>query len=202
MKSSLLASYPASAFVTFDDKAIYVADFSERTGKVRGVEIHPSIPSDPNDTTKDMDCLRIHNNKRMSVVFNVFDDHQFKTADNHDMEHCECCFFPSVNSDTTFVGFVEIKDCKSKNISDYKAKTKEQIINTVRQFREKGIIDKQEIFGVISFPRKRTAYDLNIFSDYTEYKRLYKTEKIHFIATNDVYIINDKTLNFKEINKQ
>lgn len=202
MKNRIKASYPASVFVTLNDVMAYIADFSERTAKSRGVEVHPSIPKDPNNATKDMDCLHFHNIKKLSVDYNVFDDHQFKDKFNHDLEHCECCLFPTSNNDATFVGFVEIKDCKSRNISDYREKTKKQIINVVKLFRSIGVIDKQEVYGIISFPRKKTAYDHNIFSDYTEYKRLYKSEKIHFIASNNIYIINDKTLNIKDITKQ
>ena len=40
------------------------------------------------------------------------------------------------------MAFVEIKDCKSKNISEYKDKVKTQIISTVQIFRDKGIIEK------------------------------------------------------------
>lgn len=39
------------------------------------------------------------------------------------------------------MAFVEIKDCKSKNISVYKDKVKIQIISTVQMFRDKGIIE-------------------------------------------------------------
>lgn len=202
MRNRTISAYPISTFTTLSNVVIYIADFSERSEKARGVEVHHSIPSSPNDAARKMDCLHINNKEMLSVDFNVFNDHQFKDADNHDLEHCECCLFPTVNNDSTFVGFVEIKDCKSRNISDYKEKTKEQIVNTVKLFRKAGIIGNQEIYGIISFPRKKTAYDHNIFSDYTEYKRLYKAERIHFIAANEIYITNDKTLNSKDIKKR
>lgn len=87
-------------------------------------------------------------------------------------------FFPAEeNKETVWMGFLEIKDCKPKNIVQYKDKTKEQIISTVRLFREKGILSSGRIYGLISFPRrKKVAFDQTIFEDVTAYKRLYKTE--------------------------
>ena len=200
MRNKITSKYPASTFVKLCSALIFVADFSERTGNARKVEVHSSIPPDPNDSTKKMDCLCFHNKRQMSLEFNVFDDHQFRDGLNKDVEHCECCFFRENSGNSTFVGFVEIKDCKPKNISEYKTKVKTQIINVVRIFRENLIaVDKQEIYGIISFPQKKTAYDQSIFSDYSEYKKLYKSEKIHFIPANDVYIIDDNTLNIKNI---
>ena len=199
MRSKITSKYPASTFVKLGSALIFVADFSERTGNAKKVEVHPSIPRDPNDSTKEMDCLCFHNKKQLSLEFNVFNDHQFKDGLNKDIEHCECCFFRENKDDSTFVGFVEIKDCKPKNISEYRSKVKTQIINVVRIFREKQIVDKQVIYGIISFPRKKTAYDQSIFSDYSEYKELFKSEKIHFIPANDVYVIDDITLNIKDI---
>ena len=199
MRSKITSKYPASRFDKFSGELVFIADFSERTNSAKKVEVHPSAPSDPNDTTKDMDCLCLHNKRQLLLEFNVFNDHQFKDEKNKDVEHCECCFFPENNGDSTFVGFVEIKDCKPKNISEYKSKVKDQIINVVKVFREKQILENQEIYGIISFPRKKTAYDQSIFSDYSEYKRLYKSERIHFIPANDVYIIDDNTLNIKDV---
>ena len=199
MRSKITSKYPASTFVKSDSASIFVADFSERTGSARKVEVHTSVPSDPNDSTKEMDCLCFHNKKQLSLEFNVFNDSQFKDDLNNDIEHCECCFFRENKGDSTFVGFVEIKDCKPKNISEYKSKVKNQIINVVRIFRESQMVYKQVVYGIISFPRKKTAYDQSIFSDYSEYKELYKSEKIHFIPANDVYVTDDNTLNIKDI---
>lgn len=104
-------------------------------------------------------------------------------------------FFPAEeNKETVWMGFLEIKDCKPKNIVQYKDKTKEQIISTVRLFREKGILSSGRIYGLISFPRrKKVAFDQTIFEDVTAYKRLYKTEHIHFFAVNEI-VVNDKSV--------
>lgn len=196
MKSNILSAYPNSTFAQSKALRIFIADFSERTGKKRGVEMHENMPPEaPDDSEQTMDCFVLNNSKPLEVCFNIFDDHQFKDAEGKDIEHCECCFFPTTNDEKSWVGFIEIKDCKPRNLSEHKQKTKEQIISTVRMFRQKDIINKQKVYGIISFPRKKkVAFDQTIFGDYCEYKQLYQAEKIRFLATNSVTIVDEYTL--------
>ena len=56
MRNRILAAYPDSEFGTTNAPKIYVADFSKRTNKARGVEIHEIMPKDPDNDTSDMDC--------------------------------------------------------------------------------------------------------------------------------------------------
>lgn len=194
MRNRILSVYSNSTFKTSNSVSIYVADFSQRTKCERKVEVHDYIPLTPNEE-KNMDCLNLNNPNRISTDFNIFDDHSFKDENNNDKEHCECCLFPTTNDNNTWVGFVEIKDCKSKNIVEWKDKVKEQIINVVRLFINDHIIDKQRIYGIISFPRRnKVSFDQTIFDDYTEYKKLFKEERIHFIASNNVTIENERSI--------
>lgn len=194
MENRILVAYPDSVFVGQAGVDIYLTDFSERTHKARGVEVSVTQPEAPDAPGSLMDCLRIHNKAAINITFNIFDDHQFKDEANNDIEHCECCFFPKDNDETTFVGFVEIKDCKPHNISENKTKAKEQIVRTVRLFRERNILTQQRVYGIVSFPKKKTAFDQNNFYNYTEYKKWFKEEKIRFIPENDICIKDAKTL--------
>lgn len=197
MRSKIWAVYPNSVFQSRKASTLYIADFSVRTSKKRGVEVHDTSPEEPNTPNKKMDCVVLKNEHELSIDFNLFDDHQFKNEENKDMEHCECCCFPTDNDDETWIGFIEIKDCKLKNIIDFKDKAKEQIKSTVHEFRKHNIIDKKKsVYGIISFPRKtKIAFDQTIFDDYTEYKRLFKSEKIRFFATNQIVITDRCQLN-------
>lgn len=50
---------------------------------------------------------------------------------------------------------------------------------------------RKKVYGIISFPRRnKTSFNQMIFEDYTEYKRLFQSERIHFIAANDVNVID------------
>lgn len=194
MKNKLQAIYPQSVFCCSTASRLYITDFTERTGSNRKVEFHESVPQIPNSTT-DMDCLILENSSQLAVVCNIFNDNQFKDNNGDDLSHCECVFFPENEHKSMSVAFVEIKDCKSKNISVYKDKVKTQIIYTVQIFRNKGIIEKQRVYGIISFPRKnKVSFNQTIFDDATEYKKLHQKYKIRFLPTNCVSIIDGKKL--------
>lgn len=194
MKNKIQAVYRKSVFYSSTSIKLYIADYSERTSFKRKVEFHETIPQAPCGT-KDMDCLLLENSSRIPVVCNIFDDNQFKDNEGNDISHCECMLFPESEHENIGVAFVEIKDCKPKNISFYKNIVKTQIVSTVRIFRDNGIIEKQCIYGIISFPRKnKTAFDQTIFDDVTEYKKLYQKYKVHFFPTNSVYVFDEKKL--------
>lgn len=194
MENRIKHIYPSVLPQIFSDAEVYVADFSERTNSARGVEFHPSHPLCPKTEGQLMDCLLIRNPKSLALSFIPFENHLFKNEQGNDMEQCECCFFPSLtdSTDSNFISFVEIKDCKSKNLSVHKDKAKSQLTTSIREFRCKDIItDKQRVYGIISFPRmKKLSFNQTILEDYTEYKRLYKQERIHLLITNEVTVVS------------
>jgi len=194
MKNKIQTAYPQSVFHRSTEAKLYIADFTERTGHNRKVEFHTTIPQVPGSTA-DMDCLVLENPLQLPVLCNIFDDNQFKSDDGNDLSHCECVFFPETELNDAILAFVEIKDCKSKNISVYKNKVKEQIITTAQIFREKSIIENQRVYGIVSFPRKnKVSFNQTIFDDFTEYKKNYQKYKVHFLLTNSASIINEKKL--------
>ena len=186
MKSKIQTAYPQSVFQSTSAETIYVADFTERTNSARKVEIHTAEPCVP-DSGESMDCLKVNNRDKVGLEFCLFDDHQFKDEEGKDISHCECCFFPTENA--SGLGFVEIKDCKAKNVATYKDKMKEQILSTVHLFRSSGIVDEQKIYGVLSFPRKKKM----LFNDFP-YRDIYETTRwvkdygIHLVAANEVNV--------------
>lgn len=192
MKNRIIQTFPNSKFGKSCSTNIFVADFSKRTNKSRGVEISDNVPSDPNDEKKEMECLDLCNPDRMIIDYNIFEDDQFKDEKKKYLAHCECCLFPSENNDKTWVAFIEIKDCKFKNMSVHINTAKEQIISTVDIFRSNGIVNpKQNIYGLISFPRRnKLCFDQTIFEDYTVFKKMYKGNKIHLMISNTV-TVND-----------
>ena len=188
MRNKILHVYPKADFICSSAKRIYVADFSERTKAVRKVEVHEQVPSCPLRPDQKMDCFVLDNRNSLPIDFHIFAEQQLTDDEGKEIEHCECCFFPAgADKGPFWMAFLEIKDCKAKNIVQYKDKTKEQIISTVRLFRKRGILPTGRVYGLISFPRrKKVAFDQTIFEDVTEYKRLYKTEHIHFFANNEI----------------
>ena len=186
MKSKIQTAYPQSVFQSTSAETIYVADFTERTNSTRKVERHTAEPCVP-DSGESMDCLKVNNRDKVGLEFCLFDDHQFKDEEGKDISHCECCFFPTENA--SGLGFVEIKDCKAKNVATYKDKMKEQILSTVHLFRSSGIVDEQKVYGILSFPRKKKM----LFNDFP-YRDIYETTRwvkdygIHLVAANEVNV--------------
>lgn len=186
MKSKIQTAYPQSVFQSISAETIYVSDFTERTNSARKVEIYVARPCVLNSNEL-MDCLILNNLDKVELEFCLFDDHQFKDEQGKDISHCECCFFPTENA--SGLGFVEIKDCKAKNVATYKDKMKEQILSSVHLFRSSGIIDKQKVYGILSFPRKKKM----LFNDFP-YRDIYETTRwvkdygIHLVAANEVNV--------------
>ena len=190
MKSKIQTVYPQSIFQSTSAETIYVADFTERTNSARKVEIHIAEPCVP-DSSEAMDCLKVNNRDKVELEFCLFDDHQFKDEEGKDISHCECCFFPASDDEHSFIAFVEIKDCKAKNVSVYKDKTKEQILSTVQLFKELEIIGEQKVYGIISFPRRKKMFFNDFpYRDVYEATRWVKNYGIHLFASNEVDVVN------------
>lgn len=196
MRSRILKAYPDSIFETTESDKIFVADFSKRTNKVRAVEIHESQPQDPNDETTEMDCCVVDNKNGLKIDYNVFKDNQFKNEENEEMKHGECCLFPSQNDEKTWILFIEIKDCKGSRIFRYKQDVKDKLIINVGEFRKKGILLKNNVYGVTSFPRKKTEFNEMIVADPVEYKTFFKEYGIHLVPTNEVSIKDSTIIEF------
>ena len=190
MKSKLQETYPTSEYRTLNSPMIYVADFSLRTERERGVEVYTENPLTP-DGTQVMDCLTLTNEEQLNIDFSIFDDHQFKKeGKDKDDSHCECCFFLSDSDENSWISFVEIKDCKPKNVLTYKEKVKEQIISTVSHFRKKEIIaEDKRIYGIISFPRRnKVAFNDYIFRTHQEILEMRKEYGILFLPSNTIKV--------------
>ena len=119
MKNRICEVYSLCEVSTTEAEKLYIIDFTERTMSVRKVEIHTKIPFIP-ETTTEMDGLTLNNATSLSVDHVIFDDCQFKDEKGLQIEHCECCLFPSSGNEGCWIMFVEIKDCKPKNIAVYK----------------------------------------------------------------------------------
>lgn len=198
MRNRIRQHYPETDITTRDTPTLYIADFSDRTLKARGIEIHNTVPCCPENTAKDMDCVIIQNTTPIGIEFNVFDDHQFKDDQGKDISHCECCIFPAENHDKSWVIMLEIKDCKPKNISTYKNEVINQIISTTDIFRGKHIITSHKVFGLISFPRAKVSFNNTIFGMPPEYKTLKKQYNILFVATNRIEIVDNSKIRYCE----
>lgn len=192
MRNRIKNHYPSSKIISSSEKKLYIADFSNRTNKERGVELHGKRPMCPKNPKLEMDCVEIVNDYRFEIDFHAFGDNQLKDRVGKDIEHCECCLFPTDNTDLYWIMMIEVKDCKPKNMSAYKNKAVDQIASATEIFRKQGIITKHKVHGIISIPKCKVAFDHTIFGLPSDYKDLYEKYHIHFAATNKIAIEKTK----------
>lgn len=188
MRSRIRQHYPDTYITTRRVPTIYIADFSERTQSARGIEVHSTQPACPLDPNQGMDCVVVQNPIQIDIDVNIFDNNQFKDEQGNDLRHCECCIFPTDNHDKSWVVMLEIKDCKPKNISDYKDDVIEQIVSATNIFRQKNIITTHRVYGIVSIPRSKVSFNNTIFGMPPEYKSLKKQYNILFAAANIIEI--------------
>lgn len=199
MKSKILAKYPASTFETRASNVFYVADFTKRTQKNaaaqrRSVEFLDDIPDNPNDPSKPMQCLTVENPNGISIDCNVFDDNQFVDIHNNQLKHGECCFFPTNNNKDSWFSIAEIKDCRPSKTSAYKQDIQDKMDSMFQIFRNEVLITNR-IYFIISFPRKKSAMNDAIYTDYVALK---KYKSFVPLVSNRVVIKDESTIDVKK----
>ena len=117
----------------------------------------------------------------------------FRDEHGKEPENCEGVFYLTNSTNETWVLFLEIKDCKVMNISRYFEDAKKQIINVVKIFRNKNIINQdKKVYANISFPqRNKTDYYHQLIKNPKDFR---DKHKIILRGTNKLVIKNDTTI--------
>lgn len=167
---------------------IHIVDYSEKTKFERGVEVCDSKP-------EDIDSLKLINDAKHQITTTVFEDNCFLDESKKAIPHCEGIVYPSNVSFESWILFVEIKDCKPKNISRYFEKAKSQIIETVKIFRTSHFIHPdRKVHAVISFPQKNKADFYHHLIKQGERQNFLHQHKIIIKATNCMTIKSKKVI--------
>jgi hypothetical protein len=189
MKSKLNAALSSGKIkhVEYSDSETYVADYTERTKSARGVEVCDAKPDD-------MDVLTLKNEALLPITTSIFGKQCFMDEQNKEIKHCECILYPTSSNLDTWVLFVELKDCKPKNIAGYFTTAKTQIIQTVKLFRNRSLLEKdKKVHAIISFPRKKVDFHRNIITQ-GERQQFLHQYKIIIRGTNTVTVKNNKNI--------
>jgi hypothetical protein len=184
MKNKLDAILPSGKLThsEYSGDEIYIADYTSRTQSDRNSEVSCVKP-------ENMDVLSLKNSEHLNITASIFGKQCFMDEQNKEISHCECVLSPTESSHNTWVLFVEIKDCKPKNVSKHIAYAKEQIVRTVQLFRDKSILEMdKKVHAVISFPRNKTDFYHKIPQQ--ENRDFIKQHKIIMRATNTLSIKN------------
>ena len=166
---------------------IHVADLTNRTNSREKLKIYDSLP-------KRIDTLLIEN-PNLDITATFFKPQCFQNEKREEPDNCEGVFYLSNSTDKTWILFLEIKDCKAKNISEYFSKTKEQIKSVVQIFRDKQIIPQGKmVYANISFPRRNKTDFFNQLIKHGEKKGFIDNYKIFIRGTNQLKIKNETTI--------
>lgn len=193
-KAHILSAHPQTSFWNSSAETFYIADFTRRTqgtANPRSVEISETPPIMADGSR--VDAVTFHNDQRLSVEVATYDDYLFEDTIGTNIEHCEGSLYELDNPQ--WIAFFEIKDCDERNIQNHKEKAIRQVINVSNDFKVRGIVTAEKVYGIISFPRKHTAFNDDIFGDIIEYTQLKRRTGVLLYATNELYIIDKHSLN-------
>jgi hypothetical protein len=131
----------------------------------------------------------------LHITASIFKPQCFIGSDGKELKQCECVLYPTKYTKDSWVMFVEIKDCKPKNISKFHQNIKEKVRVNVQVFRDKGIIAQDKVvYAVASFPRRNKTAFHNHFITPPEVKDFRDNHKTIIMGTNKISIVNDKKI--------
>ncbi|NDV46880.1 hypothetical protein D0T49_07445 [Paludibacter sp. 221] len=166
---------------------IHIVDYTERTKSKRAVVAHCVKPVD-------IDSLKILNPTKIHLTTSIFKPQCFIDADGKELKQCECVIYPTSYVNNYWILFVEIKDCKPKNLSRFSQDVKDKFIANVTIFRDKGIISKNKIvYAIASFPRRNKTDFHSHFIKISEVKKFLDSHNIIIKGTNKI-TIQDKQI--------
>lgn len=190
MKNSLSATFNEGKIVhqgLYSDE-IHVVDYTNRTQSKKAVNAHCIKPVD-------IETLKISNPTKVHVTISIFKPQCFMGDDGKELKQCECVIYPTSYTNDKWLVFIEIKDCKPKNIYNYFKDIKEKFIVNVGLFRDKGIIDREKVvYAIASFPqRNKTSFHSHMIKP-PEVKKFLDKYKITIKGTNEIHIKNSKSI--------
>lgn len=165
----------------------YVVDYTERTNSAKSVEVLETRPTD-------IDPFIVYNPETLDITTTIFKPQCFMDG-KRELKQCEGVMYLSAHTPKSWIVFIEIKDCKPKNVPNYYNEVKEKFIVNINLFREKKIIPNDKIvYAIVSFPRKAKTNFHNHFIKATEWKQFREKHKIMIKGTNKITIKNEETI--------
>ena len=166
----------------------YVIDLTRRTNSAQSMKIYDKKPHG-------IDTLLVEN-PNLDITATFFKPQCFREERGGvEPNNCEGVFYLTDSTNATWVLFLEMKDCDATNISDYFRKSKKQITETVKIFRNKRIISYgKRVYANISFPRKHKMDFFNQLIKPGEMKSFIDNHNIFIRGTNKLRIKNNTTI--------
>jgi hypothetical protein len=173
-----------------DSSELYIVDYTHiNKGKVLLLN---SKPKEAN--------VFLKNENKIAVHFDGFDHNALEISPGLYSKQCECIMFPQNEIETKWILVIETKYVDSlenafRENNDYPNCMIDQVIDTVKYFRTKGIIGiKARVNAIVSFPTLIENFSSTFFTGKTSIEDILIDYKIKIRATNSGEIISDKRI--------
>ena len=192
MKNKISAKFSGQDFLSYNTAEIYIMDYTAQTKNVRGIEWIDTAPTD-------IDAFFVNNSSLLDITFCIFKENTIKLEGSakKELPHCEGILFPTVNSDKTWITFIELKYPKKKdNLGSNLKEARWQLLCTLDLFREQGIIEeKRLVYLIFSAPKytHKTPFE-NWSMEPHELREIRKTKYAIMRGINSIQVISDKNL--------
>ncbi len=186
MKTKINEFYPHHESNDYNTD-VYVSDYSEKTKNEavkKGVVVSPEKP-------EDIKSFFVENKKCLTFSSIKFDNKSFvNELTGEALSQCECiCFSSADYNKGPWILFLELKYC-NKDSKYQKVRideAKDQLIETLKYYKQKGIINhKQQCYLIVSFPYFQTPFP-NFANTQSDVKKM-RLKRVIFRGVNQLRI--------------
>lgn len=185
----LKKTIPKSNCKSSKAKDLYIVDYKHVHHGV--VDLHEQIP--------DVNFVHISNINNVEVYFNGFLDSALEIELGNYSKQCECIIFSNPYSTNTWTLFIETKYVNSienafRESNKYPFSMVNQIIDTVKYFRDKNLIGSETVNAIVSFPTLIGDFSASFFTGDLSIEDILLNYKIRIRAINSALIISNKRI--------
>lgn len=194
MKTKIETILPDHILKTSASNNIYIIDYKHINGG--DVEILEAEP-------EEVKYVHLDNIQPITVLFDGFKDNALPVEVGVFNKQCECVIFPETCNDSDWILFIETKYVNSlenafRENNDYPNCMITQIIETVKYFRIKGIIDtERRVNAIVSFPTLIEEFNSTFFTGTQSIDDILSEHNILIRATNSALIKSEKRITLK-----
>lgn len=195
MKVRLAKILPLHELSVNSSLDLYVADYKNfNNGEVVLVEDEPT----------DIKYVYLSNPREIEICFDGFKQNALPIEIGRYNSQCECVLFPNRCKETDWVLFIETKYANNitnafKEIHNYPNGMVNQIIDTVKYFRENKILGAQKkVHAIVSFPNLIEEFNSTIFRGDLSVEDILFEHKILIRGTNSALIKSEKRIKLFE----
>ena len=192
MKDRIVRILPHHQLMLYNGSELFIADYKDlNNGDVVMLEQAPN----------DINYVHITNSREVDICFDGFKDNALPLEVGCCNPQCECVLFPNQCDSKDWILFVETKyanDYKTafNTVYDYPNGMVRQIIETVRYFRDKGIIEeRRKVHAIVSFPNLIGDFNSTLFHKAElSVEEILLQHKIIVRGVNSAQVISEKRI--------